>query len=128
MAASASFLASCRTLVSASAEWAAFQSALLALERADGGQALARWRDCYDDGKAATPGARCPATALRQFIRAAVKNVEVSAGELSQPDREGAYQQLAAEYAPERARPPLPNEDIDNLRALALANLAGVLD
>lgn len=123
MAASDAFMVTCRALVAALPELAAFRAALLALETAGDDQQRARWQDAYGDARTGLS----PAYRLRRAVRDVVigQAEALGAGSLGPADREDAYRRLAAEVVPDVRQPDNPDEERRTLELLALNALIG---
>lgn len=120
MAASDSFMSTCRTLILAPLpELTAFRTALTALESAGDAAAQAKaWHACYGDAQAGLS----PAYRLRREIRNVVLGQATSAS--NPADLEDAYRRLAQQFAPDVERPATDAEEQAALTTLILNKLA----
>lgn len=104
MPVTASFLATCRTAVSALPELTAFRAALASVGTgATSGARRAAWSACYDDSLSPL---KSPAYRLRKAILDTVAAEADIAATLSPLDRAAAYRTLRDEFVPAHAAPP----------------------
>lgn len=93
MALTASFLATCRTVIATLPELATFRTAKTLAETGTRAQRTAAWQAAYGDAQSGLS----PAYRLRKAVRDTVNAQADSNGTLGPLDRETAYQTLVAE-------------------------------
>lgn len=113
-----SFLATCRPLVQALPEYAAYQSARQRYGAAADDVRAALWRTLYSDAQA---GGMSLAHQLRRAIRDIVKAQATSS--MSGLDCEAAYRTLSGEVVAEEDRPLTDTEEVGALLPAVLSQL-----
>jgi len=111
-----SFLSTCRTTISATAEYTAFQTALTNYTSSSASNRHRYWTAAYDNAQAG----QSPAYRLHAAVRGAVTAQAAITGGISETERETAIRTLAAEYIPNIKRPLRDAEEQAALTSLLL--------